>query len=93
MSAHPRPAAQQDQQEQSSAVVRALRAVPDPATGPTAPEAPREPRGLVLHVILSDESAGISGTELAEVAELLRETAEELLPAAATYTTLSLGAR
>ena len=66
------------------------RAVPDPATEPPVREAPR---GLVLHVLLSEESASVSGTELAEVAELLREMAEELLPAAATYTTLSLGSR
>lgn len=61
-------------------------------SAPVAPPPPSDaPRGLVLHVLLSDEA--VSGTELAEVAELLRETAEELLPAAATYTTLSLGPR
>ena len=87
MSAHPRPSAAE---QPASAVVRALRAVPDPATEPPVREAPR---GLVLHVLLSEESASVSGTELAEVAELLREMAEELLPAAATYTTLSLGSR
>lgn len=76
MPAHPRPVA---------AHIRPVRA-------PVAPPPPSDaPRGLVLHVLLSDET--VSGTELAEVAELLRETAEELLPAAATYTTLSLGPR
>ena len=89
MSAHPHPRPSAPPQP-ASPVVRALRAVPDRATEPTAAVAPR---GLVLHVLLGEESAGVSGTELAEVAELLRETAEELLPAAATYTTLSLGSR
>lgn len=87
MSAHPRPSAPE---QPTSQVLRALRAVPDPATESPAPEARR---GLVLHVLLSEESTAVSGTELAEVAELLREMAEELLPAAATYTTLSLGTR
>lgn len=89
MSAHPHPRPSAAQQP-TSPVLRALRAVPDSATEPVTPGAPR---GLVLHVLLGDESAGVSGTDLAEVAELLRETAEELLPAAATYTTLSLGSR
>ena len=62
-----------------------------PVTGP--PPASDAPRGLVLHVLLSDDAAQVTGTDLVEVAELLRETAEELLPAAATYTTLSLGPR
>ena len=61
-----------------------------PAAGPAVLDTPR---GLVLHVLLSEDAAQVTGTELAEVAELLRETAEELLPAAATYTTLSLGSR
>ena len=56
MSAHPRPSATE---QPASAVVRALRAVPDPATEPPVREAPR---GLVLHVLLSEESASVSGT-------------------------------
>ena len=75
--AHPRPATPR-------------RDTAPPAASPPASDAPR---GLVLHVVLSDDAAQVTGTDLAEVAELLRETAEELLPAAATYTTLSLGPR
>ena len=75
-----------------SGSTRSVQAAPvPPVTGP--PAASGAPRGLVLHVLLSDDAAQVTGTDLAEVAELLRETAEELLPAAATYTTLSLGPR
>jgi hypothetical protein len=47
--------------------------------------------GLVLRVSLPDDVARVSSTELAEVAELLRELAQELLPSADTLTELSLG--
>ncbi|GIG21248.1 hypothetical protein Cch01nite_19720 [Cellulomonas chitinilytica] len=45
--------------------------------------------GLVLHVSLPDEAAHPSSAQLAEVAELLREIAEDLLPGAQTATALS----
>ncbi len=49
--------------------------------------------GLVLRVSLPDDGArAVSTTQLAEVAEMLRELAHELLPTAETLTELSLGA-
>lgn len=48
--------------------------------------------GLVLRVSLPDDDAfTVSSTELAEVAELLRELAQEMLPTAETLTEVSLG--
>lgn len=47
---------------------------------------------LVLRVSLSDDGArAVSSTQLAEIAEMLRELAQEMLPAAETHTELSLG--
>lgn len=48
--------------------------------------------GLVLRVQLPDDGTRpVSSTELAEVAEMLRELAQEMLPTAETLTELSLG--
>lgn len=47
--------------------------------------------GLVLRVSLPDGTTAVSKTDLAEVAETLRELAQEMLPTAETLTELSLG--
>lgn len=47
--------------------------------------------GLVLRVSLPDDAVAVSTTELAEVAETLRELAQQMLPTAETLTELSLG--
>ena len=48
--------------------------------------------GLVLRVSLPDDgSHAVSTTQLAEIAEMLRELAQEMLPTAETLTELSLG--
>jgi len=58
-----------------------------PASLPTP--LPRPQPGLVLYVSLPPGSAHAPG-DLAEVAEVLREFATEMLPGAETYTALSL---
>ncbi|MBO9556489.1 hypothetical protein [Cellulomonas sp.] len=55
-----------------------------------AAHGPAARAGLVLHVSLPDEGGPHpSSAQLAEVAELLREIAEDLLPGAQTSTALS----
>ena len=54
-----------------------------------APQAPAPQPGLLLYVSLP-EGTTRSPADLAEVAEVLREFAAELLPGADTYTALSL---
>ena len=50
---------------------------------------PADQAGLVLYVSLPESRTPAAG-DLAEVAELLREIAADLLPGADTYTALSL---
>lgn len=60
-----------------------------PSPAPPATGAGRA--GFVLYVGLSEDDAGGPGAaDLAEVAEALRDLAQDLLPAAETFTALSL---
>lgn len=80
----------------------AARAVPHPASarsaGPAraaAPSSGAEPEraGFVLYVGLQGDGPGLDAAhaaDLADVAEALRDLARDLLPAAETYTALSL---
>lgn len=85
------PAARPAPPPRSAAQRRAARTVaetPAPALAPGR-------AGFVLYVSLPEDGAvagqqGITPADLAEVAELLRESALDLLPVAETYTALSL---
>ncbi|MGN8244076.1 hypothetical protein ACTHAM_000975 [Cellulomonas soli] len=78
----------------SAAERRATRTVADPV----APALPPGRAGFVLYVSLPEDGSPADGrpgstltaADLAGVAELLRESALDLLPAAETYTALSL---
>lgn len=60
-----------------------------PAFPPTASREP-SPLGLVVFVEVDEALAGRSGTTVVELAELLREFAQELLPTAETSAAIAL---
>jgi len=76
--------------QQASETRRTLAAVPH---GTSAAAMPR--RGFVLYVGIddADNSPLTSSADLAEVAEMLRDLARELLPSAETHAALSLSPR
>lgn len=65
---------------------------PSPAARPADVAARPDRAGFVLYVGLNGEDGAAAGqaADLAEVAEALRDLARDLLPAAETYTALSL---